>query len=35
VSLPDGNLKSVKFATPPAWKSGHKLRLQDGKLGPA
>jgi hypothetical protein len=26
------NLKNVKFATQPAWKSGDTVRLQDGKL---
>jgi len=30
--MSDGNLKSVKFSTLPAWKSGDKVRLQDGKL---
>lgn len=32
VRMADGKLRSVKFATPPAWKSGDKVRLQDGKL---
>jgi outer membrane lipoprotein SlyB len=32
VRMADGNLKSVKFVTQPAWKSGDKVRLQDGKL---
>lgn len=32
VRMPDGKLRSVRFATPPAWKSGDKVRLQDGKL---
>jgi hypothetical protein len=30
--MADGHLKNVKFDTPPAWKSGDKVRLQDGKL---
>ena len=32
VRMPDGKLKTVKFASQPAWKSGDKVRLQDGKL---
>jgi outer membrane lipoprotein SlyB len=32
VRMPDGKLKSVRFATRPSWKSGDKVRLQDGKL---
>jgi outer membrane lipoprotein SlyB len=32
VRMADGTLRIVKFATPPAWKSGDKVRLQDGKL---
>lgn len=32
VRMPDGKLKSVRFGTRPAWKSGDKVRLQDGKL---
>lgn len=30
--MEDGKLKTVKFAAQPAWKSGDKVRLQDGKL---
>jgi outer membrane lipoprotein SlyB len=32
VRMLDGNLKSVTFATQPAWKSGDKVRMQEGKL---
>ena len=32
VRMPDGRLRSVKFATQPAWKSGDRVRMQDGKL---
>lgn len=32
VRMPDGKLRSVKYATQPAWKSGDRVRLQDGKL---
>jgi outer membrane lipoprotein SlyB len=32
VRMPDGKVKSVRFSTQPAWKSGDKVRLQDGKL---
>jgi uncharacterized protein YcfJ len=32
VRMADGQLRNVKFDTPPAWKSGDKVRLQDGKL---
>ena len=32
VRMPDGKLKRVRSATRPAWKSGDKVRLQDGKL---
>jgi outer membrane lipoprotein SlyB len=32
VRMPDGKIRNVKFATRPAWKSGDKVRLQDGKL---
>jgi outer membrane lipoprotein SlyB len=32
VRMADGQMKSVKFATQPAWRSGDKVRLQDGKL---
>jgi outer membrane lipoprotein SlyB len=35
VRMGDGHLKNVKFDTPPAWKSGDRVRLQDGKLVPA
>lgn len=30
--MTDGKLKTVKFAAQPAWKSGDKVRLQEGKL---
>jgi hypothetical protein len=30
--MADGNLKNVKFATPPEWKAGDKVRLHHGKL---
>jgi outer membrane lipoprotein SlyB len=32
VRMPDGKLKSVRLGTRPNWKSGDKVRLQDGKL---
>ena len=32
VQMADGQLRIVKFAARPAWKSGDKVRLQDGKL---
>ena len=32
VQMGDGKLRTVKFAAQPAWKSGDKVRLQDGKL---
>jgi outer membrane lipoprotein SlyB len=32
VRMSDGKLKTVKFAAQPAWRSGDKVRLQDGKL---
>ena len=32
VRMGDGKLRTVKFAAQPAWKSGDKVRLQDGKL---
>lgn len=32
VRMPDGKLRSVKYATRPAWKSGDKVKLQEGKL---
>jgi outer membrane lipoprotein SlyB len=32
VRMPDGKLKSVRYGTRPGWKSGDKVRLQDGKL---
>jgi outer membrane lipoprotein SlyB len=32
VRMADGQVKTVKFASQPAWKSGDKVRLQDGKL---
>ena len=32
VRMEDGKVRSVKFATEPAWKSGDRVRLQDGKL---
>lgn len=30
--MADGKLRNVKFSTQPAWKSGDKVRWQDGKL---
>jgi len=30
--MADGQLRNVKYDTAPAWKSGDKVRLQDGKL---
>jgi outer membrane lipoprotein SlyB len=32
VRMPDGKLRSVRFATRPGWKTGDKVRLQEGKL---
>jgi outer membrane lipoprotein SlyB len=32
VRMSDGKVKTVKFASQPAWKSGDKVRLHDGKL---
>lgn len=32
VRMVDGSLKNVRFGTRPSWKSGDKVRLQDGKL---
>lgn len=32
VRMSEGNEKSVRFATRPAWKPGDRVRLQDGKL---
>jgi outer membrane lipoprotein SlyB len=32
VRMPDGKVRIVRYATQPAWKSGDKVRLQDGKL---
>jgi outer membrane lipoprotein SlyB len=32
VQMTDGQSRIVKFSSPPAWKSGDKVRLQDGKL---
>jgi outer membrane lipoprotein SlyB len=32
VRMADGKLRTVKFASQPAWKSGDKVRLRDGKL---
>ena len=32
VQMSDGQSIIVKFAAPPAWKQGDKVRLQDGKL---
>jgi hypothetical protein len=34
VRLPDGSVKTVSSDTPPAWKSGDKVRVANGKLGP-
>lgn len=32
VQMSDGQLRIVKFVSQPAWKSGDKVRVQDGKL---
>lgn len=32
VRMPDGKLRTVKFSSQPAWRSGDKVRVQDGKL---
>jgi uncharacterized protein YcfJ len=32
VRMPDGTTKNVRYASRPAWKSGDKVRLLDGKL---
>ena len=32
VRMPDGKTKTVRYGTRPSWKSGDKVRLQDGKL---
>jgi outer membrane lipoprotein SlyB len=32
VRMADGKVRTVKFAAQPAWKSGDRVRLQDGKL---
>jgi len=32
VQMSDGQSRIVRFAAPPAWKQGDKVRLQDGKL---
>ena len=34
VRLQDGSVKTVSSDTPPAWKSGDKVRVANGKLGP-
>lgn len=32
VRMEDGKVRSVKYATQPAWKSGDRVRLQEGRL---
>jgi outer membrane lipoprotein SlyB len=32
VRMPDGKMKTVRYGTRPSWKSGDKVRLQEGKL---
>jgi outer membrane lipoprotein SlyB len=32
VRMPDGKIKAVRFASRPAWKSGDRVRVQEGKL---
>lgn len=32
VRMPDGSVKSVRYAARPAWKTGDKVRLANGKL---
>jgi outer membrane lipoprotein SlyB len=32
VRMPDGSVKSVRYAARPAWKSGDRVRLTNGKL---
>lgn len=32
VRMTDGTVRNVRFGTQPAWKSGDRVRLQDGKL---
>jgi hypothetical protein len=34
VRLPDGSLKTVSLDAPPAWKSGDKVRVVNGRLEP-
>jgi len=34
VRLPDGSVKTMASDTPPAWKSGDKVRVANGKLEP-
>ena len=32
VRMPDGKLRTVRFAARPGWKSGDRVRLQEGRL---
>jgi len=34
VRLPDGSVKTLSSDAPPAWKSGDKVRVVDGRLEP-
>ncbi|HSU63272.1 MAG TPA: hypothetical protein VLJ12_05305 [Burkholderiales bacterium] len=34
VRLPDGSVKTLSADAPPAWKSGDKVRVVDGRLEP-
>jgi len=34
VRLPDGSVKTVSSDAPPAWKSGDKVRVVNGRLEP-
>ena len=34
VRMDDGTMKSLTFSQPPAWKSGDRVRLENGKLLP-
>ena len=35
VRLPDGSVKTVSSDAPPAWRSGDKVRVVNGRLKPA
>jgi hypothetical protein len=35
VRLPDGSVKTLSWDAPPAWKSGDKVRVVNGRLEPA